>query len=132
LDEAGAGQQVGPITLVRLRQAVVVVDELDDLLGEGPQLGDGARRVGVGVLLGERPQGRQVLPLGSKVLEVLGLHTTPRPWAKRNRPPVAAWPGLSQSFQRFPGGRPSKSNRRAGVVSSSPFRYFDLQPLQLR
>ena len=45
-----------------LGQPVLVVDEEDDLLGEGPQLGGGAGRVGVGVLLGEARRGSPAPP----------------------------------------------------------------------
>ena len=70
--------------LVRLRQPVLVVDEEDDLLGKGPQLGDGALRVGVGVLLGESAEVGQILPTGSQKLKVLGLHTRPSTLGERS------------------------------------------------
>ena len=96
-----AGQQVVEVALVRLGQPVLVVDEEDDLLGEGPQLGDGARRVGVGVLLGEGAEVGQLLPC--RVAETRSsvdcIHA-PRRWAERSRFLGAAWPNPSASVLR--------------------------------
>lgn len=71
LGEAVVHQEVVEVVLVGPRQPVLVVDELDDLLGESPELDGGAGRVGERVLLGEGTEGRQLPPGRSQVLEVL-------------------------------------------------------------
>jgi hypothetical protein len=55
-------QQIIEIRLIGLRQAVLVVDEQDDLFSKGPQLGDGALGIGQGILLGESAESSQVIP----------------------------------------------------------------------
>ena len=56
---------------------MVVVDEQDDLLGEGPELDGGAGGVDVRVHLGEGAEVGELVPSGSQKLEVLRLHTQP-------------------------------------------------------
>src|SRR5262245_7081945 len=62
LDEGGGVQEVVEVAPIGTRQPVLVVNEEDHLLGERPQLGGGALRVRVSVLLCEGHQGRPSPP----------------------------------------------------------------------
>jgi hypothetical protein len=75
---------------------VLVVDELDNLLGKAPQLGNGTGGIGIGVLFGKSTEGCQVFPGWSQKLEILGLHDTP---SAISAEPVAI---LNVSLRRLP------------------------------